>query len=79
VQRQRQRLRRGGLQLNIGTAESDLIAHGIRRELLVDHLSRLPDWRADPLRLLDGLIRRVENLNGREFDDDVAGLLLGSR
>jgi serine phosphatase RsbU (regulator of sigma subunit) len=49
------------------------------RELVVDNLSRLPDWRADPLRLLDGLIRRVENLNGREFDDDVAGLLLGSR
>jgi hypothetical protein len=38
----------------------------------------LPNWRADPHRLLDGLIHRIENLNGREFDDDVAGLLVGS-
>jgi hypothetical protein len=25
-----------------------------------------------------GLIHRIENLNGCEFDDDVAGLLVGS-
>jgi serine phosphatase RsbU (regulator of sigma subunit) len=49
------------------------------RELLVEQVTRRPGWRADPHQLLDGLIRRVEELNGREFDDDVAGLLLGSR
>ena len=49
------------------------------RELLLEQLGRLPKWRDDPRRLLDGLIHRIETLNGREFDDDVAGLLLGSR
>lgn len=49
------------------------------RELFLEQLDRLPAWRADPHRLLDGLIHRIETLNGREFDDDVAGLLLGSR
>jgi len=48
-------------------------------ELLVEQLGRMPNWRADPRRLLDGLIHRIETLNGHEFDDDVAGLLLGSR
>ena len=48
------------------------------RELLVEQLGRLPNWRADPHRLLDSLIRRIEKLNGQEFDDDVAVLLLGS-
>lgn len=48
------------------------------RELLLEQLGRLPDWRADPDRLLDSLIRRIEKLNGQEFDDDVAVLLLGS-
>ena len=48
-------------------------------ELLREQLGRMPDWRADPRRLLDGLIRRIETLNGHEFDDDVAGLLVGSR
>ena len=48
-------------------------------ELLLEQLGRMPNWRADPRRLLDGLIHRIETLNGREFDDDVAGLLLGSR
>ena len=49
------------------------------RELLLQQLGRMPNWRADPHRLLDGLIHRIETLNGREFDDDVAGLLVGSR
>jgi serine phosphatase RsbU (regulator of sigma subunit) len=49
------------------------------QELLLEQLGRVPKWRADPHRLLDGLIHRIETLNGREFDDDVAGLLLGSR
>jgi serine phosphatase RsbU (regulator of sigma subunit) len=49
------------------------------RELLVDQIDRQPGWRAEPHRLLDGLICRIEELNGHEFDDDVAGLLLGSR
>jgi serine phosphatase RsbU (regulator of sigma subunit) len=49
------------------------------RELLLEQLGRMRNWRADPRRLLDGLIQRIETLNGREFDDDVAGLLLGSR
>ena len=49
------------------------------RELFVEQLGRVPNWRADPRRLLDGLIHRIETLNGREFDDDVAGLLIGSR
>jgi len=48
------------------------------RELLVEQLGRLPNWSADPHRLIDGLIRRIEELNGQEFDDDVAVLLLGS-
>jgi serine phosphatase RsbU (regulator of sigma subunit) len=48
-------------------------------ELLLEQLGRMPSWRADPHRLLEGLIHRIETLNGREFDDDVAGLLLGSR
>jgi serine phosphatase RsbU (regulator of sigma subunit) len=48
------------------------------RELLVEQLRLRPDWHSDPHQLLDGLIRNVEKLNGREFDDDVAVLLLGS-
>jgi serine phosphatase RsbU (regulator of sigma subunit) len=55
------------------------LGEGRLRELLVDQLGRLPGWRGDPHRLLDGLIHRIEKLNGREFDDDVAGLLVGSR
>jgi serine phosphatase RsbU (regulator of sigma subunit) len=49
------------------------------RDLLVEQLGYLPSWRANPRRLLDLLIHRIETLNGREFDDDVAALLLGSR
>jgi serine phosphatase RsbU (regulator of sigma subunit) len=49
------------------------------RELLVEQIDRLPQWAAEPRQLLDNLIRRVEELNGQEFDDDVAVLLLGSR
>lgn len=48
-------------------------------ELLFEQLVTLPDWGADPHQLLNGLIHRIENLNGREFDDDVAALLVGSR
>jgi serine phosphatase RsbU (regulator of sigma subunit) len=47
-------------------------------ELLLVQLGARPNWRADPHQLLDGLIHRIENLNGHEFDDDVAGLLVGS-
>ncbi len=49
------------------------------QELLLEQIARRPGWRADPHQLLNGLIRRIEELNGHEFDDDVAGLLLGSR
>jgi serine phosphatase RsbU (regulator of sigma subunit) len=49
------------------------------RELLVAQIARRPNWRADPRHLLDSLISHVEELNGQEFDDDVAVLLLGAR
>ena len=48
------------------------------RELLVEQIDRLPQWPDEPRQLLDNLIRRIEELNGQDFDDDVAVLLLGS-
>jgi serine phosphatase RsbU (regulator of sigma subunit) len=49
------------------------------RELLLEQIDQLPQWPTEPRRLLDNLINRVEELNGQEFDDDVAVLLLGAR
>lgn len=49
------------------------------RELLREQIDRLPQWPAEPRRLLDSLIARIEELNGQQFDDDVAVLMLGAR
>ncbi|MEA2301271.1 MAG: hypothetical protein QOE44_1806 [Solirubrobacteraceae bacterium] len=50
---------------------------GLHR-LIVDHLDRLPDWRADPDGLLRQLIERATDLNGDELSDDVAMVLVGT-
>jgi hypothetical protein len=60
------------------TAATATSARSARTNCSLSNSGPLPNWRADPHRLLDGLIHRIENLNGREFDDDVAGLLVGS-
>jgi serine phosphatase RsbU (regulator of sigma subunit) len=53
-----------------GTAER--LGHENMGELLAGILRDDPDWRGDPLRLLDGLIATVERLNQGPLDDDVA-------
>lgn len=64
---------------NRDSGDSERVGEERLRELLSDQLARLPDWRAEPHQLLEQLIQRVERLNGRAFDDDVAVLLVGSR
>lgn len=45
--------------------------------LVGDHLARHADWREQPAALLDDLIQRAEQLNGRALIDDIAMILVG--
>jgi serine phosphatase RsbU (regulator of sigma subunit) len=59
-------------------AGSDRLGEDGLRRLIVDHLDRWPDWRADPDGLLRQLIERATDLNGDELSDDVAMVLVGT-
>jgi serine phosphatase RsbU (regulator of sigma subunit) len=60
-------------------ARPDRLGEAGLRALIADHISRRPDWRGEPHRLLTQLIARAEELNGKSLSDDVAMLLVGPR
>jgi len=62
----------------IGDGPERLGTDGLQR-LISEHIASHPSWRQQPDALLAALIRRAEELNGGELNDDVAMLLIGSR
>ncbi|MCE7011320.1 SpoIIE family protein phosphatase [Kibdelosporangium philippinense] len=57
----------------------DRLGHENMAELVLDDLRAHPDWRSEPLAVLDRLIATVVDLNQGPLDDDVALALLSHR
>jgi serine phosphatase RsbU (regulator of sigma subunit) len=49
------------------------------RDLIAEHIKRVPDWRSDAPGLLRHIVSRLKEINREEPDDDIAMLLVGSR
>lgn len=67
----------GIIEGRVGAGSERLGEHGLHREI-GRHIAAHADWRTDPDALLDGLVGRAEELNGRPLIDDVALLLVGA-
>jgi serine phosphatase RsbU (regulator of sigma subunit) len=61
----------------IGPGPQRLGERGLQ-DLVVRHIQAHPGWRTLPAAMLDGLVRRAEQLNGRALLDDIAMVLVGA-
>ncbi len=61
----------------VGSGPQRLGEHGLH-DLVARHIEAHPDWRARPAALLDELVLRAEQLNGRALIDDIAMVLVGA-
>jgi serine phosphatase RsbU (regulator of sigma subunit) len=61
----------------VGDGPKRLGEDGLHR-LIAERIASRPNWREQPLALLDELIAAAERLNGEVLSDDVAMLLVGS-
>jgi serine phosphatase RsbU (regulator of sigma subunit) len=67
----------GIIDARVGNGSRRLGEDGLRR-LIAEQIAQRPNWREQPLALLDELIAAAERLNGEVLSDDVAMLLVGT-
>ena len=60
-------------------AAGRLLGDGGLRRLIESYVARVPEWRADPHRLLAELLTRIRERHTEELSDDVAMVLVGRR
>ncbi len=64
--------------IEVHDRESGHLGEAGLRDLIAEHVERVPDWRSEPEGLLDHIVSRLKQINQDEPDDDIAMLLLGN-